>query len=431
MTSERQLAHWKTRFFSIWLGQAFSLFGSSLVGFALVWWLTVETGSATVLAFGTLANILPAILIGPVAGTLVDRWNRRRVMIVADTVIALATFGLALLFAAGQAEVWHVLLLNAIRALGGAFHWPAMTSSTSLMVPEQHLARVAGLNQTLEGLRSVVSPPVAAFLIALMPVQNILLIDLITAAIAVLPLLVVAIPQPERHQAPAGADGPARSSVWMEMAEGLRYIWAWPGVMAIILLSLTLNLLVSPVFSLLPLLATGHFGGGAAELGWMESAWGIGMLLGGLTLSVWGGFKRRAVTSLLAIALQSLGIIALGLAPGSALGLALLGLFFSGFMNPIANGPFFALLQSSVAPEMQGRVFSLIGTGSMAMMPLGLLVIGPLADAIGVRVPFLLAGIITLLLAIGAFFVPAIMHVEDNNRARAASVTGIMPESGS
>ncbi len=404
---------WKLPFFTIWAGQAFSLFGSSLVGFALVWWLTAETGSATILALGTLFSLLPQIALGPLAGTLVDRWNRRRVTLVADSLIALATLLLAALFASGGAQTWHVLALMLIRAAGGAFHWPAMQASTTLMVPDKHLARVAGLNQTLQGLQSIVSPPVGALLYAVLPLPGILLIDVGTALLAIAPLLVIDIPQPERPPTTAQS---VRPSVWQDMLDGFRYVRAWPGLLAVIVMAVVLNLLANPAFSLMPLLVTDHFGGGATELGWLESAWGIGMLVGGLTLSVWGGFKRRVLTSLLAIIGQAIGMLILGLAPATLFGLAVAGLFLAGFMSPIVNGPFFAMMQSTIAPEMQGRVLSLVGAAVQAMTPLGLLVIGPLADAIGVRAPMIVAGAVSLVMGAGALFVPAIMTIETNRR---------------
>jgi DHA3 family macrolide efflux protein-like MFS transporter len=143
---------WAPRFFIIWTGQAFSLVGSALAQFALVWWLTRRTGFATILATSSLVALLPQILLGPFVGALVDRWNRRLIMIVADTAIAAATGVLLCLFAAGIVEVWHIYLILFARSLGGAFHYPAMSSSTSLMVPGRHLTRVSGLNQLLQGL---------------------------------------------------------------------------------------------------------------------------------------------------------------------------------------------------------------------------------------------------------------------------------------
>ena len=174
-------ASWKTPFFALWTGQAVSLLGSSLVQFALVWWLTQSSGSATVLAGATLAAMLPQILLGPVAGVLVDRGSRRRIMLVSDSLVALTTLALAALFAFGRAQIWHVYLAMFLRSLGGAFHFAAMQTSTSLMVPREQLARVSGLNQMLNGGMNIVAPPVGALLLGLLPLQGILAIDLTTA----------------------------------------------------------------------------------------------------------------------------------------------------------------------------------------------------------------------------------------------------------
>ncbi len=421
-----QVSHerWSVRFFAIWSGQAFSLLGSNLVQFALVWWLTAQTGSATVLAMATLAAMLPQVLLSPIAGTLVDRWNRRRVMMVSDGLIALTTLGLAFLFAAGLVQVWHIYLVMLIRSAGGAFHWPAMQASTSLMVPEKHLSRVAGLNQMLYGAMGIVAPPLGALLLAVLPIQGILMIDVVTALLAILPLLFIMIPQPER----SGAAGAARTSFLADLREGLRYLRGWPGVMAVIVMALFINFLVNPAFSLLPILVTRHFGGGAPELAGMESAWSLGMVIGGITLSVWGGFRRRIMTSIVGLVGMGIGIALVGLIPPPAFVLAVAATFLGGFMNPIVNGPVFAILQAKVAPEMQGRVFSLINAGGVAAAPLGLAIAGPVADAVGVQVNFVVAGGACVLLSVIAFFVPAIMHIEDNNGHSVSEAAGTVRE---
>ncbi|NIV39165.1 MAG: MFS transporter, partial [Anaerolineae bacterium] len=168
MTDHKQRStKWQIPFFSIWTGQAFSLVGTRVAQFALIWWLTKLTGSATVLATASLAALVPDIVLGPLAGAYVDRWNRRIVMIVADTLIALASLWLAFLFWTGAIEVWHVYVIMVVRSVGGAFHWPAMQASTSLMVPKEHLSRVAGLNQAMKGALNIIGPPLGALLLEL------------------------------------------------------------------------------------------------------------------------------------------------------------------------------------------------------------------------------------------------------------------------
>jgi len=404
-------AKWQVPFFTVWTGQVFSLVGSRLVQFALVWWLTQTTGSATVLATATLVAILPGVVLGPFAGTLVDRWNRRTVMIVADGFIALVSVWVAYLFWTGSASVWHVYVAMLARALGEAFHWPAMQASTSLMVPKQHLSRVAGLNQTINGALNVVAPPLGAILLAFLPIHGILGIDVVTALIAITCLFLVVIPQPER-KAVAGTE--RQGSVWEDFRAGLRYVRGWPGLMAIVFLAMIINFIVNPAFSLMPLLVTEHFHGGALQLGWLEAAWGVGMLAGGLLLTIWGGFRRRVYTSLSGLVVSGIAIAVVGLAPEHGFALALSGLFVAGFMNPLVNGPFFAILQAAVAPEIQGRVFTLVGSLTSAMMPLSLAIAGPVADAVGIQPWYVVGGAIFALMGIGSFFVPAIVHLEDN-----------------
>ncbi|HSJ58053.1 MAG TPA: MFS transporter, partial [Anaerolineae bacterium] len=222
---------WKVPFFGIWTGQALSLVGSRAAQFALVWWLTQLTGSATVLATASLVGLLPEIALGPLAGAYVDRWERRRVMIAADVLIALAGLWLAYLFWTDAIQVWHVYVVMFVRSVGGAFHWPAMHASTSLMVPKEQLARVAGVNQTLNGVLNIVGPPLGALLMALMPLAGVMLLDVGTAMLAVVPLLFIAIPQPRRAEMAAGE---ARPSVWADIKGGVRYIAAWPGLMVLI-----------------------------------------------------------------------------------------------------------------------------------------------------------------------------------------------------
>ncbi len=400
--------NWKITFFTIWSGQAVSLLGSQLVQFALVWWLTQTTGSATVLATASLVAMLPQVIVGPLAGAVVDRWSRRVVMIAADSLSALAVVALALLFWSGQVQVWHVYVLMFLRSVSGSFHWPAMQASTSLMVPKEHFARIQGLNQMLQGMMNIGAAPLGALLLGLLPMQVVLSIDVITALVAVLPLLFIRIPRPQREAA-AGAPQP---SLVGEMKAGFRYVWAWSGLMWIAVMATIINLLLTPASSLQPLLVTRHFGGGAFQLAWLEAAWGVGVVTGGLALGVWGGFKRRVLTSLAGLALLGLTVLGVGLLPASAFPLAVLLVFGMGFSNPIVNGPLFAVVQAIVAPDMQGRVFTLISSMATAMSPLGLIIAGPLADRFGVQAWYVVGGVITLLMGIGGLFIPAIMNIE-------------------
>jgi MFS transporter, DHA3 family, macrolide efflux protein len=405
--------NWAPRFFTMWAGQAVSLVGSSVVQFALIWWMTKTTGSATVLATATLLGMLPQIFLGPFAGALIDRWNRKAVMMIADSLIALATVLLIYLFATHHESLLAVYIILIIRSAGGAFHYPAMQSSTSLMVPKGQLARIAGLNQTLSGVIGIISPPIGALLIALLPMSGVLAIDVVTAFVAVSILAFVRVPQPPRQLAQAA--GTARkTSYWQDLREGWAYIVSWPGLLALCLLAMVINFLLTPAGSLIPLVVTRVYHGGATQLGLVDSLFGIGVIVGGLVLSAWGGFKKRIATSLMGIIGLGIGILLFGLLPANLFYVALGGTFLFGSMQVMANGPLSAIFQSTIDPDMQGRVMSLTGAGATAMSPLSLLVAGPISDWLGVRMWYLFGGVACILITVIAFFIPVIMNIEQN-----------------
>jgi DHA3 family macrolide efflux protein-like MFS transporter len=406
---------WATRFFTIWTGQAFSLLGSQLVSFAVIWWLTQTTGSATILATASLVGLLPQVILGPFTGTLVDRWSRRLTMIIADSLIALATVGLAILFALGHVQIWQVYALLFVRSVCGGFHWPAMQASTTLMVPKEHFARIQGLNQMLQGGMSIASAPLGALLLVWMPMEWILAIDVFTAMLAIIPLFFLQVPQPERRDLQPEANG--KSTFWQDFQAGFRYVWNWPALMLIGIMATVINFLLTPAFSLLPILVTKHFNGQAIQLATLESFSGIGFIVGGLILSTWGGFKRRILTTLWGLIAMGLGILVMGLLPSSAFVIAVAAILFVGIMSPIVNGPLLAAVQAAVAPEMQGRVFTLIQTMAAGMSPFGLIIAGPIADKLGVQTWFIIGGIVTGLMGIAGFFLPAVMHFEDGRIA--------------
>jgi DHA3 family macrolide efflux protein-like MFS transporter len=403
-----QNPNWKGSFFIIWTGQAVSLLGSQLVQFALIWYLTDTTSSATILATASLVAFLPNVVLSPFIGALVDRWNRRKIMLIADTFIALVTVGLAVLFALGIAEIWHIYTLMFLRSIGGSFHGPAMIASTSLMVPKEQLTRIQGLNQTLNGGLNIISAPLGALLIEIMPTQGILAIDVVTALIAIVPLLFISIPQPERDP----TDLAKKPSVLREMREGMEYMISWRGIMIIAIFAALLNFLLSPAFSLLPLLVKDHFNGGATQLGWINAIFGIGVILGGLTLGIWGGFKKRVYTSLIGVFGIGLGSLLLGLVPSNYFIIATLGMAITGISQPIANGALGAIMQATVAPEYQGRVFTLLGSVAMGMTPIGLAIAGPLSDWLGIQTWFLFGGIACIVMGLLMLTIPAVVNVE-------------------
>ena len=404
------LLNWKIPFFTIWSGQAFSLLGSKIAQFALIWWLTEMTGSATVLAMASLVGLMPEIVLGPLAGAYIDRWNRRVVMIVADTVIALASLWLAYLFWTGVSQVWHIYVILFIRSVGGSFHWPAMQASTTLMVPKEQLTRVAGMNQTLHGVLNIFGAPLGALLMSLLPLHGVMLVDVGTAALAIGPLFFVHIPQPERK----AGHKEQKQSIWADMGDGLRYMWNWPGLVILTVVAMVFKLVLTPAFSLVPLLVKEHFGGDAAQLSLLEAVMGGGIVAGGLLLSLWGGFRKKVYTILVGMIGLAMGLIAWGLLPGHLFGGAMIGGALLGLVLPLIDGPLMAILQSVVDPEIQGRVFTLFGSLILLTSPLGLSAAGPISDWLGLQIWYLVAGVLAVLVAAIFVLIPAARDIEVN-----------------
>ena len=403
---------WVPLFFTIWTGQTLSWIGSAVAQFGLVWWITEKTGSATVLAVATLLSMLPGIILGPIIGALVDRWNRRMVMLLADGIIALASLWLAYLFWIDVLEIWQFYVVLVIRAIGQTFHWPANQASISLMVPKEHLPRIGGLNQTIGGAVNIIAPMIGALLLQIMPLYGIMMIDVVTAIFSILPLLFIIIPQPEKTPTEA-TTGSQISAVWKDMIEGFHYIWHWSGLFWLLIIVMVLNFFVNPAMSLVPILVTRHFQGQALELGWLNASWGVGMLIGGLILGAWGGFKKRIHTMLMGIFGLGVGILMVAFAPANMLPLAILGFLIGSAMNSIANGAGFAVLQTLVAPEMQGRVFTVVMSMAGAVSPISLAIGGPIADRFGIRTLYFIAGGSILVLALIGWRSTVITNLED------------------
>lgn len=402
--------HWLRNYLPMWIGQAFSILGSALVQFALIWYLTERTGSAMVLATASFVGLIPGVFLGPFAGALVDRWNRKLTMIVSDALVALATLVLLLLFAADLAHPWHIYTVLFVRSLAGIFQFPANKASVSLMAPGEVYAKLSGINQALDGVITVTAPPLGALLLATLPMQGILAIDLITAVLAIaLLVLLVKVPQPVR------TDDTKISTrqVLLDVRDGFKYALTWPGLFMLLIGATLINMAASPAFSLMPLLVSDYFGGGALELGWMQSAFGAGLVVGGLTLGIWGGFKRKTLTVFIAIVGMGIGITSLSLVPGNALSVAIALMGLIGLMSSFANGPLGALLQAKVQPEMQGRIFSVMSSLMTATVPLGLMLAGPVADEFGIQVLYQISGLVCLLVGMGGLVIKAVYTLDD------------------
>lgn len=378
---------WLKTFLVIFTGQAFSLLGSAAVNFALVWWLTAETGSATVLAYATIAVILPQALLGPIAGPFVDRWDRRLTIIGADLFIAATSIGLIAIFAAGTPTPAVIIAVIAARSLGAAFHTPASQAAVPMYVPAEHLMRVSGWNFFLGSGVAMAGPVIGAFLIGVAPIGAVIAVDVVGALVAVATLVAVRIPHPQRAE-----DDPASAGLLSEFAMGWHELVSHRGLFVLSLYLVIVTLLYMPLSALFPLMTRIHFAGGAIEAGMVEFAFGAGMLIGSLVI---GTLSAR----LSGIRLITLGIVLIGvmlaisgLLPTSAFWAFVLLAVVMGATVPMFGAPITAMFQERIDPSKLGRVMSLYMTMSMLVAPVGLVLAGPLAERMGVAPWFAVSG---------------------------------------
>ena len=398
---------WGRTFSLIFGGLVLSRLGSAVAHFALIWWLTDLTGSAAVLASASALALIPQVVLGPLAGAYVDRWNRRVTMIVADGAIALLSLLLAWLFWSGNLQIWHVYVIMIARSFGDIFHRPATQAAVTMLVPRRDLPRVHGLNQTLAGAIEVLGPPMGALALMALELHQVMFLDVITACLAILPLLWVHIPEPERSVSTQA------TTVWRDMRDGFRYIWGLPGVVAVIVMAVAMNFAGSPTWTLLPLYVRNVFGGGAAELGLVESAQGAGLILGGLALSLWGHrAKSRVIQALGGFMLAGVAVFGIALAPSSALWMMGGSWLVFGIFNAIGNGTIMALLQGSVAPGMQGRVNSAVSSLVMLAIPVGLAISAPVVERFGLRSWYLFAAVVCTAGPLWALLSPRVRQLD-------------------
>jgi DHA3 family macrolide efflux protein-like MFS transporter len=396
------------KFFVIWASQAASLFGSAVVQFALAWYLTRETGSATVLATALMVAIIPQIVLGPFAGPFIDRWSRKKIMIFADLSTMLFTVVLVILFYTDTIQVWHIYVVMIGRSIGDIFQYPALGATIPMIVPEKQLVRANGLYQMLQNAIKIVAPIAGAFLMETLPMQGVLSVDIITAVIAIACLLPLAIPQPPRTTLAV------KANYFSEMRQGFRYIWSRPGLVMLIGMVALLIFFVAPASSLMPVLVSEHLEGDVVKLGWLGSASGIGGISGGLLLGVWGGFKKRMWTAFLGFFIMIPCSVGLGFtSPNIFYTTTVPAMLFMGVALTLVNAPLGAILNSVIAKDMQGRVFSLYGSIVVAVMPLGLLIGGPVADWLGIRSLYWIAAGAWLVIVPLALLSKSLMNLEN------------------
>jgi DHA3 family macrolide efflux protein-like MFS transporter len=442
-------------FFFIWLGQFGSLLGSDLTSFALSVVMYQRTGSATSVGLISASAVVLRIFVAPFAGALVDRWNRRRVMILSDSASALGTLLIALLLLAGQIETWHVCLLVAVDSVCRAFQRPAYQAAISLLVPKKHLGRANGMVQVAYAVRQIAAPALAGALLMAIQAEGIVLVDFATFLLAIITLLMVRIPQPK----PAIEKQEGKDSLLQDISSGWTYLTMRRGLLALLALvtmgNFTFGFIV-PLFT--PLVLSCGFS--PAVLGQILAIGGVGMLVGSLIVSAWGGPKRRINGLIVARLLEGVSIVLIGFGRSPVLfGAAAFSFFFA---LPFEGSSVRVIMQTKVAADMQGRVFSLMEMLGNVILLIAYPAAGPLADYVfepllsaegalsdsvgmiigvgpgrGVALLFVLSGLFLLGVSIGGYLYPRLRLVEnelpdkvDDGRSLDSEGTGLAGSEG-
>lgn len=387
---------WQRRFWSIFCGQGLSLVGSALTQFVLLWWITDTTGSVSALATAGMAALLPQALLSPLGGTFADRYSRRVLMMAADTISAVCMMVLIALFLTSRIELWHVYTMMAIRSAMQAFQSPAAAASVAMLVPYHFLPRAAGLNQTVQGLTLVASAPLGALAIGILPLGWALSIDVFTALLGIVPLMIYRVPQVFK----AGKNG--MGNLWHEFHEGFNVIWQNRGLRYLFVLIGAVALAIMPTFTLAPLLVKEHFLGNATQVAWMEGFAGVGIIAGGLIVAAIAP-RRLLLWILSGFALSCLSIAFTGLAPASLFGIAIAWWTISGLTFILGEAPFITLLQTTIPNHMQGRALSLLNMVVGLSAPVGLVLLIPFGEMIGVRWLFVTVGTLGAIISLLGF----------------------------
>jgi DHA3 family macrolide efflux protein-like MFS transporter len=359
----------------VWFGQVVSMLGSGMTSFALTIWAWQLTGQATALALVGFFAFFPMVALSPIAGALVDRWNRKLVMILSDLAAGLATVALFVLLQLGMLEIWHVYIAAAFSGAFQAFQFPAYSASITLMIPKDQLTRANALYGMVRSIPTVFAPMAAGALLAFIGIEGIMVIDIVTFTFAITTLLFVHVPQPAQES--AGED--AQRSLLSDSLFGFRYIFARPSLLGLLLFFLFVNFMLSFSGGVLSPMVLARTGSNEIVLGTVQMMFGIGGVTGGVLLSVWGGPKRKMLALLGSVLVATLiGNTLIGAGRGLVMWAA--GAFIMSSVIPIASGSSHSIWQTKVPAHLQGRVFSariMIGQiGGAVALPLS----GVLAD---------------------------------------------------
>ena len=386
--------NWKRKFYAIWAGQAVSLITSAILQMAIIFYLTEKTGSAMVLSMASLVGFLPYAVFGPAIGVLVDRHDRKKIMIGADLIIAAAGAVLAIVALYTELSVWMVMVVLFIRSIGTAFHSPALNAVTPLLVPEEQLTKCAGYSQSVQSISYIISPAAAALLYSVWKLNAIIAIDVLGAVIASITVAIVRIPKlGDQVQS-------LEPNFIREMKEGIVVMRQNKGLFALLLLGTLYTFVYMPINALYPLISMEYFNGTPMHISITEIAFASGMLAGGLILGRLGSYEKRVPLITGSFFMMGASLAIAGLLPPSGFIIFVVCCAIMGLSVPFYSGVQTALFQQKIKPEYLGRVFSFTGSIMSLAMPLGLILSGFFADRIGINHWFLISGILIIGIAI-------------------------------
>ncbi|MDR1757468.1 MAG: MFS transporter [Bacteroidales bacterium] len=397
------MKNWKRTFAVIWSGEFFSSLTSSITGFAIIFWISLETRSPQVLALVFLTTFLPQLIFGLFTGVYVDRWNRKWVMIVSDLFMGTCTAALCVLFYFNKVEIWHIYLLSSLRSAGNAFYQPAMKASVPLLAPEDQLMRVSGVSQIIYSISNIAGPAIAAFLITVLPMTFICASEVLGAVMASVALLFVVIPRPTKTNN-------TRTDFFNELKIGLQAIFQKKGMKWLFVSDLGAMFFILPIAALFPLMTLDHFGGNTYQMSIVEIIWSAGMLAGGALVStnLLKKYNRVGIIALMCI-IDGIAFLWSGLLPTDGYLWFAVFTAVSGVAAAIWNSAFTVIMQTSIDIEKQGRAFSTYDSLSLLPSIPGLLATGFIAETIGLTNSFVAAGAGILLIGFAIFFIPSVM----------------------
>ncbi|WP_374724370.1 MFS transporter [Calidifontibacillus erzurumensis] len=383
LVNEQVYKQWIKNIVIFLTSQTVSLFGSSLVQYAIFWYVTLNTKSGLLMTIFILCGFVPTFLLSPFAGVWADRFNRKMLIILADALVALATLVLAVLFLAGYKELWLLFAMASIRAIGTGIQTPAIGAILPQIVPEEKLTKVNGINGSIQALVMLVAPMASAALLTMASLEMIFFIDIITAAVAILFMLTsfkIPVHRKAREQ--------QMVNYFTDLKQGIAYIKQHPFLLKFFLFLTIYFIFVAPAAFLTPLQVARSFGDEVWRLTAIEIAFSSGMMIGGVVIAAWGGFRNRIHTMTLASLLFGVCTFSLGITPN--FWIYLFFMMVTGVAMPFFNTPSTVLLQEKIEEDFQGRIFGIYGMISTSMMPIGMLIFGPIADYI--KIEWLLIG---------------------------------------